>query len=245
MRRPGVGPARRGGFRGIGGGASDPPFPAGSTWRLAQEGITTVSGEVASWDTTGTALRFAAPSVPERPLAVALGSFTGAQSTATQDYLISDVTFQLVKPAIIWWFGRIDTWSASERLIDFDSTPFLATFLNGATQTVRWEHGATDLNGTTAIANGNVIGVCVKLAASGGTSRLYINGVENASVAGTATAPAARVVGLGGTNTGAGKANATHGQAAVWNAFASNAAMDAFDLTALFTYEAWARARGV
>ena len=219
--------------------AVEPPFPSGYAWRLRMQGITTASGDVASWDTEGgTALRFAGPTALERPAAVTVGSVTGAQTTAAQDYLISDATYQLIKPSIIWGVARCDTWSASERLIDFDSTPFLATFLNGATQTVRWEHGASDLNGTTAIASGGIYQFTVKLAASGGTSRLFVQAVENATVAATATAPAARVVGIGGTNLGAGKAAWTHLQWAVFP-FASNAAMDAFGLTALHAYGSW------
>lgn len=223
------------------GGSSAPPSPlviGSPTVYLRQDGITEVSGQVAAQDDEGAAgLRFEPPNVGDRPHLVTVGALQGVQTTTTGLYLRSTTAIQVAEPYIVSLVWRTDTWVANDRLVDIDSASFLATYSNGGTQTLRWEQGASDLLGTTAIANGEVHHAVVKVATTGGTSRLLLDGTELATSAGTAAAPASRAIGIGARNDGAGPASATFLDVSI-EEFASNAAMDAYDLAALHAWGA-------
>jgi len=238
MRRPGVGALRRGGFRGLGGGGGAvPPFPTEPRIRLRGAGITESSGDVASWDDIGSAaLRFEGPTVGLRPALVAVGALSGAQTGPGGDYLASTAALQLVKPYVAWICLRVDTWVANRRILDFETSSYLA-FGPSVAGTFRYEHGASDLTSTDTVADGGICQVTAVIAASGGTSALYVDAGAPVTLAGTAYAPVSRVVGLGATNTGTNPASTIVLEAGVWQ-FVDNTALAAFDLDALHAYGA-------
>jgi hypothetical protein len=215
----------------------EPPFPASPLIRLRGAGITESSGAVASWDDIGSAaLRFEAPTAPERPALVNVGSLTGAQCSSSGLYLRSTAAILIPEPYVLWCMFRMDTWAASDRIYDIDTNAFLATAAAG--NLLRYEHGATDLDTVTPMVNGGIYQVCVAVAATSGTSRIYMDGVEEDSTAGTAATPASRAIGIGATNAGVAASSQTFLEAGAWS-FASNAAMDAWlasDLPLLTTY---------
>lgn len=219
-----------------GGAPVAPQMPAGFDLYYRESGITGASGDVASWDDEGPfTVRQESPTVGERPALVTVGSVQGAQSTVLGDYARSTATFQLVKPFIVSWIGRIDTWIANDRLLDFDASAFLVLHTNGGNNSVRWEQGAADPTAATAnFSDGDIVQITAAIAESGGTSTIYINGSSDGTAAANAAAPGARIFGYGARSTdGAGPADATHLEWVVYNSFADNAAMAAFDLAGL------------
>lgn len=225
--------------------AGEPPFPPGARIKLLSSGLTVAPepdpDEVLAWDDAGTAaLRCEPPSVLTRPLLASVGGKSAVQNDGTR-YLVSTSAIALVKPFTVWLCLRQDLSVINRRLFDFDTNNYIA--FGTVVGRYRWEHGATDLETTTAKADGSIVQVLVHVAASGGTSRLYLNDAEEATVAGTATAPTSRAVALLARNDGVNPAQATILGAAVWQ-HADNAAQAAWDKGPLEAYGRWLGAEG-
>jgi hypothetical protein len=223
-----------------------PPFPAGARIQLLESGLTVGPepdpDEVYSWDDVGTAaLRFEPPTVPNRPLLGSAGLRKGPQNDAAK-YLVSTTALTLVKPFSVWLCLRQDAHVVNRRLFDFDANNYIA--FGGTAGLYRWEQGATDLVTTTTVADGSIVQLLVQVASgTGGTSRIYLDAVEEHAIAGTATAPASRTIGILARNDGTNPSQATILGAAVWQ-HADNAAMVAWDRAPIHAYGAWLGAGG-
>lgn len=217
---------------GGGGGAAPAPVPPGSPvlwWRGA--GVTGVAGDVATWDSEGSnALRLQQTDPALRPLVVTVGSLTAVQFDGSTEYMVSASAFQAIEPYVSVMVMRQDTGVANRRIIDYDTAAYGA--YNASGNGIRFEQGATDQDTTTAKSNGDFYWWGVKIAAgTGGTSRMFLDGVQEDSAAGTAAAPASRTIGLGATNAGVNPSALTV-LAVLHYHFADNTELEAFDMSA-------------
>lgn len=233
---------RRPGTRWQAGGGAPPLTPPGAPVLLLREsGITEVGSHVASWDSEGSnTLRWSAPSAPLRPQLDTVGALTGAKCLASGDYLRSDSAYTIVKPYVVYALFRVDTWTANRRVLEFATGDHLA-YRTSSGQKLAWEQGGVDLISTSAIVDGDIISVVVSIQTSGGTNRLYVDGVQEATSSPNAATPASTVVGIGARGTdGVNPSDTTFLEMAQWT-FADNTASDAFDMSGLLAYAAQQR----
>jgi hypothetical protein len=232
---------RRTGSRWTAGGVPPLTPPASAVLLLRESGITEVGSHVATWDSEGSnTLRWSAPTAPQRPQLDLVGALTGAKCLASGDYLRSEAAFTIVKPYVVYALFRVDTWVANRRILEFATGDYLA-YRTSSGQKLVWEQGGVDLVSTSAIVDGDIISVVVSIQTTGGTNRLYVDGIQEATGSPNAAVPASTVVGIGARGTdGVNPSDTTFLEMGVWS-FADNAASDAFDMAALLAYAAQQR----
>lgn len=110
-RRPGVGAARRVGFRGVGGGAAAAWTPARLTtlrgWYRADLGVTLVGSDVDAWaDQSGIGNNLVAPAAGNRPLYEAAGF-------GSRPSVLFDGTLEFLRDATFSWGASVGAYTVA------------------------------------------------------------------------------------------------------------------------------------
>lgn len=225
---------RRVGAR-AGPGSLAPPNPlalnGGADLWLPYQSVTHVGLEVAAWDDLGVlGLRFEAPTAPQRPTYVDVGSIKGVQGDGTQT-LLSDAMHQLTKPYAYAYFGRCESWVANERIVAFNTVDY-NSYRTDSGQKLRHEHGSDDLLTTTPVADSDFLRVVVIVADNGNTGRIYYAEVEEDTNVGTTVTPANSTIGLLSDPSGGVESETTLFDVAMWD----NIDLGTFDPAGIFAW---------
>ena len=157
----------------IGGGAK--------IW-LEPSGITESSGDLASWDSTGSdTQRFDSPTAPERPAVVTIGARQVVVGDGSE-FIRPTVALSATRPYTIAFLVRPDVLDATNNFFfDIDSrarVTFVAT-----TDIVRWINNLQNTESTTPAVAGTWISViCRTEISSGNPGTIAIDGTEEGSV---------------------------------------------------------------